>query len=229
MPWYRLARLLASLTLLPLCTSFTLDRAGGDTPTVAEPTTPYRVSRRYAAGLEYLLIEPREVSADDELPMLVYLHGRASTPEAPRRRFFDIEIPVRIIMPRAPDRYGRGYSWMPVSAASGESPELTRALVARARMIAEATRVWRDRHPTRGLPIVVGFSQGGLLSMELAMHHPGAVAEAISVNEFIPATIAFAPAEFPVSSSLGSRRIHAGFGALVLLDPCVEAIRPGNA
>ena len=80
MPWYRLARLLASLTLLPLCTSFTLDRAGGDTPAVAEPTTPYRVSRRYAAGLEYLLIEPREVSADDELPMLVYLHGRASTP-----------------------------------------------------------------------------------------------------------------------------------------------------
>ena len=41
----------------------------------------------------------------------------------------------------------------------------------------------------------------------------GAVVAATRVNAFMPATPAFAPAEFPVTSWGDSSRRHAGFGA----------------
>jgi phospholipase/carboxylesterase len=96
---------------------------------------------------------------------------------------------VRIVMPRAPDPEGNGYSWMPVSAHGGESPELRRAIAARVETLREAMGTWSARHPTRGKPILVGFSQGAILATTIAMQHPELVSAALPVATWLPPSL----------------------------------------
>jgi len=148
-----------------------------------------RVTRHFAAGLEYLLIEPRDSPPDAELPMIVALHGRAGQPEPPRTAYLDLDQPVRVIMPRGPLRQGQGYAWMPVSAHHGDSEALSGPLRARVAELAEAMLEWRERHPTRGLPIVTGFSQGGILTAALALTHPESMSRAFVMAGWIPSSM----------------------------------------
>ena len=148
-----------------------------------------RVSRHFAAGLEYLLLEPRDASPDAELPMIVVLHGRGAVPEPPRHAFLDLDAPVRVIMPRGPLRQGEGYAWMPVSAHHGDSEALSGALRQRVGELATAMLEWRHRYPTRGLPIVTGFSQGGILTAALAMSHPESMSRAFVMAGWIPTSM----------------------------------------
>lgn len=148
-----------------------------------------RVSRHFAAGLEYLLVEPHTVPQDAELPMVVFLHGRGDAPTPPDGPLFDLETPVRLILPRGPERHGDGYAWAPVSARPGESPELVSALQRRSQRLVEAMVEWRRRHPTRGRPIVTGFSQGGMLTMMLAMHHPESISYGFPMAGWLPPSL----------------------------------------
>lgn len=148
-----------------------------------------RVSTLFAAGLEYVLVEPPDLPPDAELPLIVYLHGRGDRPRVPRDDVYDLDTPVRMILPRGPERFGQGYAWAPVSAHRGESPELLEALDARARMLSDAMVEWQRRHPTRGRPIVLGFSQGGILAMTLAVREPGSIARAIPMAGWLPPSL----------------------------------------
>ncbi|HJL15524.1 MAG TPA: dienelactone hydrolase family protein [Sandaracinaceae bacterium LLY-WYZ-13_1] len=182
---------LAALALA-LLTSFA--RPTQPSPMQVSTESPMRVSRHFAAGLEYLRVEPPDVAPDAELPMVVYLHGRGDRPPVLQGPLFDVDTPVRVILPRGPERFGDGYAWAPVSAHDGESEALVHALSDRSRMLAEAMHEWRRRHPTRGRPIVVGFSQGGMLAMTLSVHHPAAIARAFPVAGWLPPSLE--PARF---------------------------------
>lgn len=172
-----------------LCTSFGLpqDVSLHDSEMFA---VPYRVERHFAAGLEYLTVEPPDLPPDAELPMVVYLHGRGGVPTPPQDGpYLGLDVPVRLILPRAPEPYGEGYAWMPVSAHDGETPELTSAIVDRGELLAEALLEWRRRHPTRGAPLVVGFSQGGILAVHLATTHPDAVGAVFPMAGWLPPSL----------------------------------------
>lgn len=145
-----------------------------------------RVTHHSAAGLEYLVVEPADLPPSAELPMIVDLHGRGGAPGPRQRAFRDLAIPVRIVLPRGPLRYGDGFAWMPVSAHLGESPLLTASLSARVEQLCAALVEWRERHPTVGLPIVTGFSQGGILAATLGVAHPESISRALPVAGWIP-------------------------------------------
>lgn len=177
-----------------------------------------RVSQRFAAGLEYLLVEPRDVEPDAELPMVVFLHGRGDRPVAPQTAFLDLDTPIRLILPRAPEPYGDGYAWMPVSAHDGESPALVAATEARVETLTRALTEWRRRHPTRGRPIVMGFSQGGILSAVLALRDPSGVGHAFPMAGWVPPSLA----PGPLDPYAPTAPIHALHGAD---DPILPASR----
>jgi phospholipase/carboxylesterase len=181
---------LGPLVLLPLIllsTSFSAARSPDELDRDADPR--FRVERHFAAGLEYLLVEPASLPPEAELPMVVYLHGRGAIPEAPEDDFLQGSRPVRVILPRGPEAYGEGFAWMPVSAHHGESPALNRAVVARGDRLAEALSAWEARHPTRGAPLVVGFSQGGILAMYLAFAHPDRLSRVVAMASWLPESL----------------------------------------
>ncbi len=171
-----------------LAASVTTVAWGHDSEPQAQPEAeaPLRAEWHTAAGLEYVVVEPRNLPPDAELPMLVYLHGRGGRPFVPDQSIWGIQTPVRLIVPRGPEVFGEGFAWMPVSAHQGESEALVSALDERTRMLSEAMIEWRRRHPTRGQPILVGFSQGGILAMNLALTQPGSIARSIAMAAWLP-------------------------------------------
>jgi phospholipase/carboxylesterase len=212
----KLSALAFAILSLSLLTSFArpaLDEA----PDLAGEST-YRVTRHFAAGLEYLVVEPPDLPADAELPMVVFIHGRSSVPTPPTGAFYGIATPVRVILPRGPERSGDGYSWMPVSAHFGESPPLVDAMERSTRMLAEAMIQWRHRHPTRGKPIVVGFSQGGMLAANLALRHADSIAGAFPIAAWVPPSLM----PGPIDRYAAHAPIHALHGAD---DPVLSAPR----
>lgn len=111
-------------------------------------------------------------SLDDELPMVVYLHGRGSRPELPHGDHEDT-TPVRMVFPWAPDRLGDGYSWFPVSITEGLDPKVLGFYIhRRADELAHVIKRLMHTRPTEGRALVAGFSQGGMLTFGLALHHP---------------------------------------------------------
>ncbi len=122
---------------------------------------------------------------EDELPMVVAFHGRGSEPSLPTGDHSDA-LPVRMIYPRAPQRFGEGYTWFPLSITSGRHKTLARHIRARADQIAEVLEVLLDERPTEGKPLLTGFSQGGMMTFALAALHPEVVDSAFPVCGWLP-------------------------------------------
>jgi phospholipase/carboxylesterase len=78
-----------------------------------------------------------------------------------------------MVFPWAPDRLGDGYSWFPVSITEGHDPKvLGYHIERRADELAHVIKRLLFTRPTEGRALVAGFSQGGMLTFGLALHHP---------------------------------------------------------
>ena len=113
---------------------------------------------------------------------MIALHGLGDTPEKFLTLFKSPPLNARVIALEGWRPYHSGYTWFPFPAygtdrerqlhlSVQESAERVRGT------IAELTR----RFPTRGLPIVTGFSQGGMLSFYLALQHPEILSAALPI------------------------------------------------
>jgi phospholipase/carboxylesterase len=141
-------------------------------------------------GIDYLEVVPEGFEhVDATLPMLIFIHGRGDRPRTPAGPFMGLEEPVRLIIPRAPETLGDGFSWLPVSARRGESQELLDGIRSTSAHLANAIEMLVNRHPTLGTPIVMGFSQGGMLSFALAVHHPEVVGAAFPLAGWLPPSL----------------------------------------
>jgi phospholipase/carboxylesterase len=125
-------------------------------------------------------------SIDDELPLVVLLHGRGGRPSIPYAGMAG-DPPVRVFSPRAPDRLGKsGFTWFATWTTSGQTELLARSIVGRADELAPAIQAYSKLRPTRGKPIVAGFSQGGILTYALVTRYPHLFAAAFPVAGWIP-------------------------------------------
>jgi phospholipase/carboxylesterase len=93
---------------------------------------------------------------------------------------------VRVIVPQAPDRLGDGYEWLPVYVGQGLVDRLSATLFQQASHVASLLRSLAQDHPTTGRVIVSGFSQGGLLTITLALYHDDVVGEAFPLACWLP-------------------------------------------
>lgn len=140
-----------------------------------------------AAGLRYL---ERTLGGGDPsapLPMLILIHGLG---DRPHRSWFGaadaIDVPMRLIMPQAPTPYAGGFAWFEFRVGDNDPHALGRGIVAASAGLARAIAVLRERRSTLGLPIVAGFSQGGMLSYALALRHPELVALSHPISGLLP-------------------------------------------
>ncbi len=110
----------------------------------------------------YLVKYAGDSNRNDYLPMLVALHGNGDTASNFYETALDqLKVPVRIILLKGPLSYGRGSAW-PWSAADfkqyGDA-------------VNEAIKLLAHKFPTRGKPVLLGFSGGGMMAYYQAVKH----------------------------------------------------------
>lgn len=152
------------------------------------PRAPVDVAEVARAPLPEGWLE-RVIGADDpdaELPLVVMVHGRGDVPASMIGLLEGMTGPVRVVAPRAPDPLGDGFTWFPISVRDGQPQVLAEAIGEQAdALVAQLAEVQRAR-PTRGKPVLSGFSQGGMLSFAVAVRHPDAIAKAVPVAGWLP-------------------------------------------
>jgi phospholipase/carboxylesterase len=113
---------------------------------------------------------------------LVAVHGLGDTPESFLSLYDQLDVPVRIVAPRAPDPHGGGSSWYPID----DPTRAEGAIVARAKLLSRFIEQVRAVRPTRGATVVTGFSQGGVMSFALAAYHSRGLAAAFPIAGMLP-------------------------------------------
>lgn len=129
-------------------------------------------TERSRDGLELLVV-------DGEGPLILGLHGNGERPDrvfASLRAGFGGE--ARIVVPMGERRVRQGRSWFPIEGAVFATADLVAASERLATLI--------DERADGREVIVTGVSQGGMLSLVLALRHPEIVDLAVPVAATLP-------------------------------------------
>jgi phospholipase/carboxylesterase len=227
MTFRRLALALALIALVA-CTADRPPATAIEAPHVAANDADYTPADGRGFGRAGELVYLEEVVGDaqpnDKLPMLVLIHGRG---DKPARGWLPITSAraVRVIMPQAPLPFGDGFSWSSTRAIEADGPNgeaLARDLEARADDIASAVERLKRERPTEGVPIVAGFSQGGMLSFTLAVRHPKAFRAFMPIAGLLPMVL-WPQASAPAGAS-PILALHGTADTLVPIEPARGAI-----
>jgi phospholipase/carboxylesterase len=194
-------------------------------PNAAQRFTPPD-ARGFGRAGELIFLEEivGEAQPSDALPMIVLIHGRG---DHPQRGWLPLAlpVPVRVIMPQAPLPHGDGFSWSRARASEASGPsgdQLAADLTRMVDQIAELMQLLRQHRPTRGTPLVGGFSQGGMLSFALAALHPEAASLAIPISGLLPEGLW--PKQKPSGRLPKIRALHGTADDVVPIGPARAAI-----
>ena len=193
-------------------------------PAKLAPTEPPAAPDPYpdaAAGIHYLEIMTGGAGPEDEVPMIVAIHGLGDEPKNFQHVLDAFPGRARVILPRAIDDHEPGWSWFPIRARSADVEGLSRGIEEAADAIAPAVAELANSRPTVGKPIVTGFSQGGMLTFALAVRHPQQFSGAVAVGGWLPPPMwpESAPADFPELVAL-----HGDADKAVKIQPTRDAV-----
>ncbi len=168
------------------------------------------VTEGHIGGFDYLEVVKGVVDDPDQpLPLVVMLHGRGGRPTVPDG-YDGVEDALRIFIPRAPDRLEDGYTWLATYSRSPEQELFNESLLARTDQLAQAIAEFAQTRPTVGKPILMGFSQGGILCWTLAVRFPERYFAVFPTSAWVPPGLI--PDAIPADVALP--RIHALHGAV---------------
>lgn len=182
-----------------------------------------------------LWLELPPISPSAPRRLLVFLHGAGSTPEvfAPVAIAWQLKFPgATAVILNAPHAgsAAQGHDWFdPSGISTDRAPRVRQASDGVAQRVAA---LQRDSGLTAQQTVVIGFSQGATVALELARRHPqaaacvvsyaGQLATPISDGERISATIHLLHGEFdsvvPLVHAERAYRALAAAGADVTLD-----------
>lgn len=158
----------------------------GATTTPTTDTTsapgPHETRREVHAGVEVLSLFTR--GADTRSPVLVAIHGRGDRPEAWIPDLQRFPGKAQIVVPRAFDAFGDGFTWFPLTRGMDEAALASVLADAEARLFRALASV------AAGRPLLVsGFSQGGMLSFVLAARRGKDITFATPMAGMCPASL----------------------------------------
>jgi phospholipase/carboxylesterase len=228
---------LPRLVLAGLLVSFACDTATKQpaapaveqTPTPADPAPPEEEAppsddSRYATAgdIAYAEVMLGGARPDDEVPMIVAIHGLGDEPLSFSTLFATFPEPARLVLPRGLDETeGGGWSWFPIRARDGDIEGLAQGIRKAADTIAPAIAELARERPTRGKPVVTGFSQGGMLSFTIAVFHPDLIEAAVPVGGWLPPPLW--PTEKRTQKSPRIVALHGTADNAVAFEPTKEA------
>lgn len=147
----------------------------GPPPETLDPATPLTYELRVVGAAE-----------DAALPLVVLLHGRGGKASTFVRMMGGFDRPVRVVAPDAPYDWQDGRAWYPGVPAGSDPAELADLSRDAADRVHGLVVELVGRHATVGRPVIVGYSQGGMVASVLALRHPEAYALAVPIGGMIP-------------------------------------------
>ena len=143
-------------------------------------------------GVRFLMLHVGGAQEGEKVPTIVALHGRGDTADNYAPSFSGLRARARVIV-----AYGlfptedHGFQWFDVDHSADRKPDVFDRGVADAmpRVVAFLGALSKEL-PTKGKPILTGFSQGAIMSHAIAVHHPETIAAAVPVAGFLPPALA---------------------------------------
>lgn len=123
------------------------------------------------APLAYVELLTGGAAADDTLPLIVALHGRGDTADGFARAFRDMPLPARVALLRAPIPEHDGDAWFTFQRTRTWEHVADDLETLSDRVVATTDAI-EAAHPSRGRPILTGFSQGAMIAYAMALRHP---------------------------------------------------------
>lgn len=169
-----------------------------------------------AGELRFLEVVVGTDEVELPLPLVIALHGFGDAPRVPERPYLGRARPYRLVLPEGPVRLEAGRAWSPLRVRDGRPAELATDLDARAAQLATLLEVLVRARPTRGGPVLVGFSQGGHLALALATKRPELVTLALPMAAWLPPPL---EPSGPPPSRVSIRGVHAREDERVSFEP----------
>lgn len=166
--------------------------------------------------LETIEILTGGASGEDPLPIVVAVHGLGDNPRHFSQIFESFPEPARIVLPRGPDRDPRrqgGYSWFPIPLMGVGRAGLVEGVERSRDRLAALLAGLAKEHPDAGLPVLTGFSQGGILSFAVAVSRPELVVRVVPVAGWLPPGLV--PGRDATPSRVPIRALHGGADGLL--------------
>ncbi len=138
---------------------------------------------------ELLAYETRVTAGVDPgqpMPTVVVLHGRDEALHGLHKALARGRAPIRVIVPRGPRR-GRGgkHAWFRPREAHTKAARSEEIAGAAAQVIA-LLEALQASGTVEGRPVLVGYSQGAVVALEVSLRAPGAVAEVFALAGHLP-------------------------------------------
>jgi predicted esterase len=122
------------------------------------------------AEFDYYEIVKGGDSSDKNLPVLIAFHYSSSTPQETLSYYDSLTTPVRLIFPRGNYRKRNGYSYFPPDHYTQDSTTQMHTVRKTVDSVAVFLNALYKEYPVK--PVVSGISQGGDISLLLAVYHP---------------------------------------------------------
>lgn len=150
-----------------------------------------RVWSRQAAVAELRMLEVvvGTDEVEDPLPLVVAVHGYGDTPRVPTGPYLAVSRPYRCVVPEGPAVVGEGRAWSTIRVRDERPDELARDLELAAEQIARLVETVRAVRPTRGPTVLVGYSQGGHVTLALATRRPDLFDVALPMAGWLPPSL----------------------------------------
>lgn len=165
-------------------------------PVAPAPAPPVVEQQAEPVPVRFVVRVSGGAQPGERLPLLVALHGLGDSPENFIGLYTEMGLRVRVAAAAGLDRYGDGYSWFP-SRAEVPTEQWVAGIRRAADAVVPAVRRLARENPTCGLPIVSGFSQGGMLSYAIVARPDAGVFAALPLGGLLPRAL------FPVARPVG--------------------------
>jgi len=138
------------------------------------------------AGFDYIEFTTGGASLSDRLPMIIFFHSLGADPNGMTKFLEGFPIPVRVVMPYGHETYGGGPAWWRLRSKTEDQAELARQMNDVSEAILEFIKQASQCLPTTGRPIIVGHSQGGMMTYAVAAKNSRLVKAAVPVSGWLP-------------------------------------------
>lgn len=142
---------------------------------------PIPVGPNASTALDYRVVEPPFLLEADA-PIVIAIHGMGDTGRGFAGYVQRLQVPFRVVVPDGPLRFGSGpgRSWYHARDPRAEA-DVERSTALLLQLIDHIRARWPEAPP----PFLIGFSQGGVMGMSMAVRHPREISGVVAISGYL--------------------------------------------